>query len=836
MTEEQFLFTAFIHDLGKLLERSKSLELSEDIAAADTYGHAKYSAQLVRAIRLSVEKANNSYDLTSSYLSKVCCEEVERAVLFHHRPQTTEGIIIQIADWLQPSEREESAETSNQYYLNIPLASPIRLVDGKAEPRFYSIAPLALAGLMPQKEEEAKKGSKAYQELTKNFLENLRLVKDFEQFVSLCEVYLSQVPAQTVGYESDISLFDHSRLVAALAHSLYRNYKKGLLAENDLRECREWMKKDTNDSFYPAVLDKNLFCFFKLDLSGIQNFIFSVTSKHAARMLKGRSVYLDLLVRYVVKRLLREVGVTSVNIIYLGGGNAEVLLPLVDENALKEIRQEMVKILWEMHRGEVYLAMEWLPLTFKDLFNFIEKRSELHERINLRKRRRFEELGEEELHRLLFLPQDEEVQEGESCSICYRKGKVVVSEGERRCEICQSFVELTDLLKDSQYLVEKEIKPVKKAPQGVFDIFECLGFNISFTKYPPADGKVYVLERISLSLDDEEKHGRQNKEKTLADGFLLGSFQTPVRDFEALAKGEGENGSNSNSNHNELQAGDVRLGYLKMDVDNLGSIFAELSRLDKERGDKFKKTALSKYRAFSRRMELFFGGYVVNLIVPKENSSSKRKFYPVFSGGDDLFIIGKWDDIVVLASEIRNKFAEYTGYSRRVTLSGGIAFFPYNFPMIRASHLVEEELEKAKNWFYPEDRSDPSWFFKDKMGILSEVLTWEEYKKMRELSQELAEKVKNGEVSRAIFKKIDRSLRGFTPIIESSLRGVASPPRIWRFLYYLRDYKELAQEMEQIILENLFGEVKIRNPRLVLVASKIAAMATRKTRENKQKI
>lgn len=830
MTEEQFLFAAFIHDLGKLLERSKSLELSEEIAAADVYGHAKYSAQLVRAIRLSGEKTNGGYDLTSTYLGKVCCEEVEKVVLFHHRPRTVEGIIIQLADWLQSSEREESPKTRSQYYLDVPLASPVQGVDSKAEERFYSIAPLTIDGIMPHKKEEARRGIEAYEELTKSFLGDLRLIKDFEQFISLCEIYLSQVPAQTVGYVSDISLFDHSRLVAALAHSLYRDYSRGLLKDSDLKDCIGWMRRDANDRYYPPVFDQNLFWFLKMDFSGIQNFIFNVTSKQAARMLKGRSVYLDLLARYVVKHLLQEVGVTSVNIIYLGGGNAEVLLPLVDEVVLEEVRCRVSKILWEAHHGEIYLAMEWLPLAFEDLFNFVEKRDELQERLNLRKRRRFVELGEEEFYQYLFIPEDEETREGESCSICYRKGKSATYEGERRCEVCQSFVGLTNELKKSRYLVEKEIESIEKTPKGVYDVFECLGFSIRFVEdweEELTNGKVYVLEKITLNLDDNK-----DKEKKLADGFLLGSFRNLISDFEELARGEIE----ESSDDEKFTMGDVRLGYLKMDVDNLGRIFAEINRLERERGSESRKLALSRYRAFSRRIELFFGGYVVSLVTPTKGSSPGQKFYPVFSGGDDLFIIGRWDDIVVLASEIRDKFAEYTGYSERVTLSGGIAFFPYNFPMIRASHLVEEELERAKNWFYPEDLSNPSWLFKNKVGILGEVLTWEEYKKMRELSEDLAEKVKDGEVSRAIFKKIERSLRGLTPIIEESLRGIVSPPRIWRFLYYLRDYKELAQEIEQIVLDNLFGEVRVRNPRLVLVASKIATMATRKIKENKQKL
>lgn len=822
MTEEQFLFAAFFHDIGKLLERSRSLELSEDIAASNTYAHAKYSAQLVRAVQSPGEGAKDKYDLSSTYLGRVCSKEVEEAVLFHHRPRNVEEKIIQLADWLQSSEREEKEE--REHYLEVALSFPFHWVDPSLNPLFYHVDKLSLDNLMPVKKEEAKTGSRSYQKLSQEFLGRLRLVEDFEQLLSLSEIYLSQIPAQTAGFESDISLFDHLRLTAALAHCLYRDYQRGLLKERELEDCKEWLKRDCSDSWYPPVLEKNLFWLVRLDLSGIQRFIFNVTSKQAARMLKGRSVYLDLLVRYVVKHLLKKVEISPANIIYLGGGNAELLLPLVEETLLEDVRRRVSEILWEFHYGELYLAMEWLPLTFEDLFNFIEKRAELHERLEVCKKRRFRELGEEKFYQSLFVPRNEGLTEGESCSVCHRRGKEIVSEEERRCEACQSFVELTDQLKNAQYLLEEEVKPLENAPRTLFEVFKCLGFGIRLSEKSAGSGKVYVLEEIALDLG-------KNGKKQLADGFLLGSFRTPIRDFKKMAT------ERNSSCGQSSQIGDTRLGYLKMDVDNLGRVFAELSRMEEERSRKRRATALSRYRALSRRIELFFGGYVVNLI----NSDSAKKetlggaFYPVFSGGDDLFVVGRWDDIVALAQEIRDEFAKYTNCSKRVTLSGSVALFPYNFPVIRASHLVEEELEEAKNRCYPEGRRDSSWVYKDKIGILGEVLTWKEYQVMKKLYEELARGVKEEKVSRAIFKKIERSLSGLAPIIEESLQGKVSPPRIWRFLYYLRDYPELAQDIEQIVLSNLFEEIKIRNPRLVLVAGRLAALATRKT-EDKQKV
>jgi CRISPR-associated protein Csm1 len=57
------------------------------------------------------------------------------------------------------------------------------------------------------------------------------------------EIYFSSVPAQTSRFVSDISLYDHSRVTAALAHSLYIDWENGLLRENDIEEIKKWIRK-----------------------------------------------------------------------------------------------------------------------------------------------------------------------------------------------------------------------------------------------------------------------------------------------------------------------------------------------------------------------------------------------------------------------------------------------------------------------------------------------------------------------------------------------------------------------------------------------------------------
>jgi len=141
----------------------------------------------------------------------------------------------------------------------------------------------------------------------------------------------------------------------------------------------------------------------------------------------------------------------------------------------------------------------------------------------------------------------------------------------------------------------------------------------------------------------------------------------------------------------------------------------------------------------------------------------------------------------------------------------------------------EEALEKAKSFRYPDEEKAQ----KDKICVEEEILSYREFQEALDIGEELSRMIlksnTEGGTSRAIISKIERSIKGFSPLLESSLKGKISPPAIWRFMYFLRDQKEIAERLAEIMLNNLLyrGE-KIRNPRLILVATKIARMKTRR--------
>ncbi len=793
MNDSKILISALLHDLGKVLERTREYrtkDLPLEFQKVE-YAHPKFSALILNTLLKQRENL-------SPFLKENLTEEVIELVLNHHDPKNDYGLIIQIADWLSSSEREED-ESQKDYYLTIPLHNPFYKIDDTVKELYYELSSLEKSeDLFPKEKNTVKVTENKYQNLIEPFLRSFPKVNNIEQLLTLMEYYFSQVPAQTVGFITDISIYDHARITGAIAHALYKDYQNQKLTSKDLIEIRESLRN--REKGYSPLLDKPLFTLISGDLSGIQSFLFNVSSEKAGRMLKGKSVFLDLLSRYSAKFILENNNFTKTNAIYIGGGNFDLLLSFIEDSRLEELREFISENIFKLIGEDLYLAIEWIHLSINDLFNFFDKKQELINKLDEKKKRKFSEL--KNFYDLILYPKEENIGESEYCTICGKRMTKEIKEGERLCKTCDSFVDLTNSLRRSQFLIEKK-SSFEGVPQTWNEFFEKLGYKLDFLEeLKPTmhnNEKVYLLEEVII------------KDNFIPHGFLLGSYTMGESNFEYIAKKNIKNGY-----------GDQKLAYLKMDADNMGNIFKKLADEEKKK----ERLSLTRYGVLSRRIELFFGKVVVKKI--KDN----EQIYPVFVGGDDLFIIGTYEKINDLALEIRDEFKKYTGNSKIFSLSSGLYYFPDNFPLIRGANLVENALEKAKHFKYPEEEKPQ----KDKICVEDEVLSYREFEEAKNIAKDIANKItqktKEDRASRAVITKIENSIKGFNPLLEQSLKGKINPPAIWRFKYYLRSYPDIAERLSNIILENALGkgEEKIRNPRLILVATKIAKMKTRKSR------
>ena len=120
------------------------------------------------------------------------------------------------------------------------------------------------------------------------------------------------------------------------------------------------------------------------------------------------------------------------------------------------------------------------------------------------------------------------------------------------------------------------------------------------------------------------------------------------------------------------------LGFLRLDVDRAGKQFDELQ------GDPLRTWALS------RLLNTFFAGRANELL-----ESKYRNIYAVYGGGDDLFVIGPWTDLLDFALELRTELRSLT--KGQLSFSAGLSLAKPHEHILTQARLSGGELEQAKD-------------------------------------------------------------------------------------------------------------------------------------------
>jgi CRISPR-associated protein Csm1 len=124
-------------------------------------------------------------------------------------------------------------------------------------------------------------------------------------------------------------------------------------------------------------------------------------------------------------------------------------------------------------------------------------------------------------------------------------------------------------------------------------------------------------------------------------------------------------------------------------VDKLGFILSEgFVKLSRE--NDISILSLSRLVSLSSMLDFFFTEIVKDMAKDKE-------IYSVFSGGDDLFLIGPWYKVLRFEGELRQKFKEYTCNNENLTISVGIEVVKPTLPVYTMAELGEGALKKAKD-------------------------------------------------------------------------------------------------------------------------------------------
>jgi CRISPR-associated protein Csm1 len=194
------------------------------------------------------------------------------------------------------------------------------------------------------------------------------------------------------------------------------------------------------------------------------------------------------------------------------------------------------------------------------------------------------------------------------------------------------------------------------------------------------------------------------------------------------------------------------LGVLKADVDNLGKIFA--CGLPEGRYN------LSRLATFSRQLNNFFSLYLPDLLA---SDIRFQNIYTVFAGGDDLFLIGPWNRIIIFAEELQKRFNQFACNNNAITISVGISI---NKPGIPVPTLADQSEQALTGQAKKQGRN--------RLSLFGKTVTWSEFRQLQQIKDKLEAWQAEGIVGKALLYQMNEftQLAGMEKQIKSAKRPI----------------------------------------------------------------
>ncbi|MCI2109283.1 MAG: type III-A CRISPR-associated protein Cas10/Csm1 [Bacteroidales bacterium] len=555
-----------------------------------------------------------------------------------------------------------------------------------------------------------------YKRLHDEFVSELVKIGDFRfdtfcrTLLQLVKKYASFVPASDID-DRDISLYDKAKATAAIALCLY-----------------DWSQESEREA--------NPFILVGGDFSGIQSYIYQITSKYAAKNLKGRSFYLKLLSDATVRYLLQSLELHEANIVYDSGGSFYIIAPNTKKakSALLNAKKNLEKKYFETHGTALFLALDYVEISKQDLFHEDEEHNlsvvwgNLFKKREQQKFSKFSRLVKDD-YDSFFKPQLSKTPQFDAVTGEEIKGNATKSEdgSEQFVTSSLNYTQrmLGTTLKTTEQIIASQVK-INELDGNTFSIEPAdLGYKYYFiTSDTHITSPVNMQGGTVIALNGSEHDCDFLKSKSK---FTNASF---CFDFYG---GNQNNGLTFDKLCEHKQREFARLGVLRMDVDNLGEIF--------QNGINKSRATLCRYAALSRLFDFFFSGYLNSIY----NNCQPDYSQIIYSGGDDLFIVGSWDAMIEIAEKIRKDFSDYACCNPSFTISGGIAIVSPKFPIMNASHLSEDEERNAKN-----HGSN-----KNALSMMGIALNWDkEFPAIKDLKNKIVDFTKRDLISKSFISKI----------------------------------------------------------------------------------
>lgn len=433
------------------------------------------------------------------------------------------------------------------------------------------------------------------------------------------------------------------------------------------------------------------------DLSGIQKFLYNISSKKAAVSLKGRSYYLQQYMSDVCSKVvdaIKAAGSQPPDVIYKSGGKFYVITSNSEaiRQAIDACASEIQKNLWQEHMGQLGICISYV--------SFNENTDGTVETEGL----------ENQKPGILWKTVNAQFQKQKS----------------------QKFKDI--LLKE-------------------YDEFFCPIPVGSQTKVCAVTG---IESPNCVSYE-----GMQ----------ILPSVYEQIKKGQELQR---EQGFKTFEEYADM----TKLGILRMDVDGLGKRFVEGFN------------SIQEYKAFSKRLVDFFEKETE--IIQQENEF-RNYMNIIYAGGDDLFVVGRWDKVADFAERIHKEVD--TRFSKDgITISGGIAIVNPKFPISKAAELAGKAEEAAKQ-FQSEKYGE-----KNAFHILGKTISWKsEFDFVKSYEHQFVTLINNYDLSKGILHR----LMLYSSIADlNKVRKREGKPEdfsyIWHISYYLTRFMNRYKSNEEV--------------------------------------
>lgn len=414
------------------------------------------------------------------------------------------------------------------------------------------------------------------------------------------------------------------------------------------------------------------------DVCGIQKYIYQIVSEYAAKSLKGRSFYVHLLTDAIV-RYLKD-NLQGAELVYNSGGSFFIIAPKEQETALDTLIKNIEDKLWARHRTSLYVAITNVDLDTQNIENGLNERfAELFDKRDRKKFNKFANKISTD-YETFFTPHSM----GCNNDVDEITGEYFTDDNDK-----------TEILGNNNKMIR-----VRKITNKQIELGKKLR-NAKFLTISSGEGGDFDFLGYQYTLNKEHGEIEFNAENVDRPYYYAGSswnFET----FDTLCQSKGEDDFK-------------RLGVLRMDVDNLGEKFQNFT--------KFKD-----FQELSQKLDKFFG----KTLDDTKNSKYSNSVFIIYSGGDDVFAVGDWEDIISFAEDVHDDFVkEFEGF----TISAGVSLITLKFPIMKGAEYAGDEETKAKGHSYFSGQ-----FEKDSVSFMDFPMNWtEEFSKIRKLKQTLYE-------------------------------------------------------------------------------------------------